>query len=137
MKAEGAAPVTKHHLSPITAPTIPKNFHLKLRDRFLAKLKETIGANIPKNGVCLFRGIETLHWNWEDVDHRVEQESNFWYLFGVDLADCHALIEIYSGKTILFVPKIDEAYKLWMVVLSNEEIKVKFNIEEVRYVETI
>ena len=71
------------------------------------------------------------------MDYKVEQESNFWYFFGVDLADCYASIDISSGHTILFVPRLDEAYKLWMVVLSNQEIKEKFRINEVKCTDEI
>jgi Xaa-Pro dipeptidase len=69
-------------------------------------LRETI-QTIPKNGLCFFKGIETLHRNWEDVDYKVDQDSNFWYLFGVNLPDFYAIIDIESGKTTLFAPKID------------------------------
>lgn len=71
------------------------------------------------------------------MDHKVDQDSNFWYLFGVNLADCYASIEIVTGRTVLFAPKIDEGYKIWMTVLSLEEQKQKFNVDEVVYADEI
>jgi Xaa-Pro dipeptidase len=38
----------------------------------------------------------------------------------VQEADCYASIEIDTGKAILFIPKFDEAYKMWMTVYSPE-----------------
>lgn len=51
------AKVHKHILQPITAPKISRNFHNNLRSRFVNKLKQSLGANIPKNSICLFKGI--------------------------------------------------------------------------------
>ena len=47
---------TNYNLNPITAPEVSKDFHIKLRERFLNKLKETL-QTVPKNAVCLFKGI--------------------------------------------------------------------------------
>lgn len=67
----------------------------------------------------------------------MDQDSNFWYLFGVNLADCYASIEVESGRTVLFAPKIDEGYKIWMTVFSLEEQREKFNVDSVLYVSEI
>lgn len=54
----------------------------------------------------VFKGGEqtTRH----DTDHEpvMRQESFFSYLFGVTEADCYAAIEVPSGKTTLFVPRL-------------------------------
>ena len=59
----------------------------------------------------------------EDQKYRVEQESNFHYLFGVDFLGCHGVLDIDSGKTTVFVPHYEESYRMWNVVLNNDEIK--------------
>jgi len=54
--------------------------------------------------VSLYKGIPTIAKNYDDIDYLVEQESTFWYFFGVKEADCYAVIHHGSGKAVLFVP---------------------------------
>jgi hypothetical protein len=35
--------------------------------------------------------------------------------------DCYGVIDFEQEKTILFVPKLDNFYKIWMTVSSLEE----------------
>lgn len=123
-------------LKPVEAPPIPKDFHTKLRNRFLAALKEEV-KDLKKNSVCLFKGIPTVHKNYDDIDYKVEQESTFWYFFGIQEADCYGAIEVDTGKATLFIPRLDESYKMWMTVYSPAELKLKHDINEVDYVDSI
>ncbi len=104
-------------IDPIDAPDVPKDHHLKLRNRFYEKFKSDLAGEAHfKNSACLFKGIEDLPKNYEDTNHIVEQESTFWYLFGVKETGCYAAILAESGKTVLFVPRMPEIYGMWMYV---------------------
>jgi Xaa-Pro dipeptidase len=81
----------------------------------------------------LFKGIPTVHRNYDDIDEVVDQESTFWYLFGVKEADCYALIENGSGKTTIFVPRLPESLKMWMTIKPNEEFKKGSEADQVLY----
>ena len=68
------------------------------------------------NSACLFKGIPTLPRNYEDVDYMPDQESTFWYFFGIKEPDCFAVITpskeknedgLYKNTTTLFVPRYE------------------------------
>ena len=50
--------------------------------------------------------------------------------------DCYGLLDFVKEKAILFVPKLDNMYKIWMTVLTKEEYAAKFELE-VRYVDEL
>lgn len=54
------------------APKVPEDFHLKLRTRFIHRLSQ-VASHLPHfdNSVSLFKGIETLHKNYDDIDYLV------------------------------------------------------------------
>lgn len=117
-------------ISPVDCPKIPHDFHLKLRQRFIKKLTEVEGSSEGfNNSLTLLKGIETLHKNYDDIDYLPEQESTFWYFFGVKEPDCLAAIHHDTGKSVLFIPEIPEDYKLWMIVKSKEEFKQEYKVD--------
>ena len=66
------------------------------------------------------------------------QESNFHYLFGVNIPDCFAAISAPSGRTTLFVPKFPDSYKVWMgEIPANDKLALQYMVDEVKYVEEI
>lgn len=42
--------------------------------------------------------------------------------------DCYGVIDFDTEKSILFVPKLDNYYKIWMTVLDTDEFKTKYNL---------
>ena len=50
--------------------------------------------------------------------------------------DCYGFIDLKTEKTVLFIPKYDELYKVWMTVLSIDQVKAKYTmIDEIMYVD--
>ena len=43
--------------------------------------------------------------------------------------DCYGFLDIGKEKAILFAPKLDNLYKIWMTVLTTEEIAAKYELE--------
>jgi Xaa-Pro dipeptidase len=64
-----------------------------------------------------------------DIDYHVYQESNFYYLFGVTEPNCYAMIDFKTKRASLFVPKLDNMYKIWMTVLSPKEIEERYEMD--------
>jgi len=46
--------------------------------------------------------------------------------------DCYGMIDFLQEKAILFVPKMDNLYKIWMTVMTKEDFTNKYEVE-VRY----
>ncbi len=73
-----------------------------------------------------------------DFNYPEYQESYFYYLFGVTEMDCYGVIDFDTEKCIVFVPKLDNYYKIWMTVLDTEEYQKKYYlIDEIKFTESI
>lgn len=69
-----------------------------------------------------------------DICYPEYQEAFFYYLFGVDEMDCYGVIDFVNEKAILFIPRLDNLYKIWMTVMDQEAAKAKYPLlDEVRY----
>lgn len=42
------------------------------------------------------------------------QESYFHYLFGVQEEDCFGAVDLQTGLSHLFLPRLPESYAVWM-----------------------
>ena len=66
--------------------------------------------------------------NYTDLLPR--QESYFYYLFGVtELTGMYAMIDLDTEKTTLFMPEPNPIYKIWMHVMSKEDIQKKYGFD--------
>ena len=43
--------------------------------------------------------------------------------------DCYGFLDIGEEKAILFVPQLDNLYKIWMTVLTLEDYATKYELE--------
>ena len=57
-------------------------------------------------------------------------------MFGVIEMDCYGLIDFIQEKAILFVPKMNNLYKIWMTVMTKEDFAAKYELE-VRYIDEL
>ena len=95
---------------------MPSNIH---REKLLSLFEEN------QEGAIYLKGAETMYRYGTDYEFPFRQESNFWYLTGVNEADYHAVIDIKSGEFHLFAPKRDAQYAVW-----HGRIKPKGEIRE-------
>lgn len=65
------------------------------------------------NGVIFLKGAETMYRYDTDFEFPFRQESNFWYLTGVNEPEYHAILDISSGDFHLFAPKRDAQFAVW------------------------
>lgn len=109
---------------------VPNRIHKLNRERLLTQIK-------VDGAVLLLPGVASLPIDDSDIDYPIQQESNFWYLFGVEEPDCYGLMELDTGKATVFIPRLEEDYKLWMYVPPQEEIRTRWGLDEVRYVDEL
>lgn len=66
------------------------------------------------------------------------QESYFNWAFGVQAPDYMGAIEVSTGRSILFMPRLPPDYSIWMGKLETpEEAKKRFEVDEVYYTDEV
>src|SRR3989338_11124343 len=97
-----------------------------------------LAKNIPSKSVALLQGASEIPKHDSDTSYVFRQESYFFYLFGYNEPDCFGLVEGQTGKYVLFVPKIPEAYAVWFGTIPTlAQIKERVQIDHVRYVDDL
>lgn len=105
----------------------------KIRRKFCAKMKEA-GAS----GVALLKGGEAFTLHNTDNEYVFRQEAYFLYLFGVLEESYMGAIDIDSGKTILFMPRLPAEYAVWMGhIATPDETRAKHGVDECYYTEEV
>jgi len=108
---------------------LPNSLFKKNRARFIKLFKETVQVNDSKRAISVFKGANEVPLYSSDVAYPEYQEAFFYYLFGVHEMDAYGVIDFNQEKAILFVPKLDNLYKIWMTVMTREDYATKYDIE--------
>ncbi|NBC03481.1 MAG: M24 family metallopeptidase [Bacteroidetes bacterium] len=66
-----------------------------------------------EEGIIYLKGAELMYRYATDYEFPFRQESNFWYLTGVNEPGYHAILDIKSGEYHLFTPKRDSQFAVW------------------------
>ena len=80
--------------------------------------KEALGAQLPAKPIGFFKGASEVPHYSSDCAYPEYQEAYFYYLFGATEMDCYGVIDFAAEKAILFVPKLDNFYKIWMTTMT-------------------
>jgi len=107
---------------------LPLALFEKNRARFIQLFKEEIGDTASK-GIALLQGASEVPLYSSDVCYPEYQEAFFYYLFGATEMDCVGVIDFATEKPILFAPKLDNLYQVWMTIYTKEDLAAKYNIE--------
>ncbi|XP_073163983.1 xaa-Pro dipeptidase isoform X4 [Lepidochelys kempii] len=90
--------------------------------------------DVQKNAIVLMQGGEEAQRYCTDTGIVFRQESYFHWTFGVTEPDCYGAIDVDTGKSILFVPKLPESYAVWMGKIHHPEyFRKKYAVDEVHY----
>lgn len=74
-----------------------------------------------QQGAVFIQGSETLYRNETDYEYPFRQESNFWYLTGVNEPECGLILDLKTEEYHLFVPKRDAQYAVWHGYVKSQE----------------
>ncbi|XP_043937818.1 xaa-Pro dipeptidase [Protopterus annectens] len=111
---------------------VPMKLFALNRRRLCERLKKN--PDVPKNAYIVLQGGEQQQRYCTDTDIVFRQESFFHWTFGVTEADCYGAIEVDTGKSIVFVPKLPESYATWMGPIHPcEHFRKKYHVDEVQY----
>jgi len=66
-----------------------------------------------QDGVVYMQGAEIMYRYGTDYEFPFRQESNFWYLTGVNEPDFHLLLDLKKQEYHLFAPRRDAQYAVW------------------------
>ena len=98
------------------------------REKLLSLFEEN------QEGLIYLKGAEIMYRYGTDYEFPFRQESNFWYLTGVNEPDYHAVIDIKSGDFHLFAPKRDAQFAVWHGRIKEPaEIKESYNPDHLHF----
>ncbi|XP_060585509.1 xaa-Pro dipeptidase-like [Ruditapes philippinarum] len=115
---------------------VPMLMFKQNREKLCARLRQN--KDVPKGAMVLLQGGEADTRNCSDHEPLFRQESFFHWMFGVEEPDFYGVLEVDTGKAILFPPKLPDAYSVWMgKLLTEEDFKVRYEVDETYFIPEI
>lgn len=114
---------------------VPMSMHADARRRLCERLRR---RGVPDAAVLLLQG--GAQQNEYDTDRELLflQESFFQYLFGVKEPGFFGAVQVGSGRCMLFMPRLPEAWGVWMGRIQPlEHFLERYAVDEVRYADEI
>ena len=74
-----------------------------------------------EQAIIYMKGAEMMYRYETDYEFPFRQESNFWYLTGVNEPDFHLVLDLQSQEYHLFAPKRDALYAVWHGRIKSKE----------------
>ena len=69
-----------------------------------------------------------------DVGPIFKQEGYFHWAFGVLEPDCYGILDLGTGKSHLFIPRLPAEYQVWMGhIPTTDETKERYRVDFVHY----
>ncbi|ESW32237.1 hypothetical protein PHAVU_002G304900 [Phaseolus vulgaris] len=101
--------------SSLRPPKVSMELHVKNREKLIASLRQHLSdSSNPLHGFVLLQGGEEQ--TRYDTDHLdlFRQESYFAYLFGVKEPGFYGAIDVATGDSFLFAPRLPSEYAVWL-----------------------
>lgn len=115
---------------------VPMALHRLNRERVCQELK---AKGVQEGAVVVLQGGDSFPRYCSDVDVApFRQESYFQWLFGVSEPAFYGCLDVHSGRAALFIPKLPDAYRIWMgEIKPPEHFRDKYAVDEAFFVDDI
>eukprot|EP00930_Biecheleria_cincta_P032396 TRINITY_DN22493_c0_g1_i1.p1 TRINITY_DN22493_c0_g1~~TRINITY_DN22493_c0_g1_i1.p1 ORF type:complete len:597 (+),score=102.96 TRINITY_DN22493_c0_g1_i1:40-1830(+) len=113
---------------------VAPELHRLAREALVDRFKQQAGVA----GVLFFSGGGDAYRHDTDHEDIFRQESTFHYLFGVREPGYKAVIDLETGSTTLFAPRLLPEYALWMGQIKTlEEILERHGVDDIAHTDEI
>lgn len=114
---------------------VPRKLHTLNRQRLVAELRGKLNT---KGKFVVLQGGNDIPFYSTDGVILFRQESYFHWAFGVKEPEFYGAIDTESGKSILFMPRLPEAYGVWSGKIQPPKyFKELYAVDEVFYSDEI
>src|SRR5688572_10500658 len=114
---------------------VPMRMHAENRRRLAERLRAHGGG---ARGVALFEGGKAQFRYETDTEELFHQESFFKWAFGVKEPGFFGAVEVASGKSWLFMPRLPAEWAVWQGRIHPPgHFKAMYEVDEVRYVDEL
>ncbi|CAH9122014.1 unnamed protein product [Cuscuta epithymum] len=101
--------------SSLSPPEVRMELHSVNREKLLNSLRANLSSfSRPSQGFVFLQGGEDQSRYCTDHDELFRQESYFAYLFGVKEPGFYGAIDVASGESMLFAPRLPDSYAVWL-----------------------
>lgn len=118
---------------------IPMSLHAQNRQRLVNRLQTLVQeGRVEQRSLVLLQGGDEVPVDSTDVSHTFRQESYFHWNFGVLEPGWFGIIDVDSGRTTLFCPRLPQAYAVVMGrITPPEDFRNRYQVDSVRYVDEL
>ncbi|MDZ7658931.1 aminopeptidase P family protein [Fodinibius sp.] len=87
-----------------------------------------------ESAIVYMKGAELMYRHDTDYEFPFRQESNFWYLTGVNEPDFHLILDLKNQDYHLFTPNRDAQYAVWHGrVKSKDQLQDEYQPDHLHY----
>lgn len=124
---------------PRKTPDVPMELHATNREKLIRSLRQQLTiSSRPLRGFVFLQGGEEQTRYCTDHIELFRQESYFAYLFGVREPSFYGAIDIATGKSILFAPRLSADYAVWLGEIKPlSYFKERYMVSKVSYTDEI
>ena len=113
---------------------VPMALHTLNRKR----LADQLQADGHSSGLVVLAGAPSVARFDSDHEPFVRQESFFQWAFGAREPDLFGAVDVETGKSVLFIPRLPQEYAVWMgAIRTCEDFRSSYEVDECRYVDEL
>ncbi|KAJ1388680.1 aminopeptidase P, N-terminal domain-containing protein, partial [Ochromonadaceae sp. CCMP2298] len=112
---------------------VPMSVHQAARQKLVNAMNKKGAVGV----VLLAGGLQQNQYD-TDIELVFRQDSWFNYLFGVKEAGVLGALDLATGHSVLFIPRLPEEYRIWCgEIKPPSAFQASYAVEKVRYLEDL